>query len=340
MPDMNGDDARAASRVIKSGWVGPGEKVAEFEEKLAAWFGCNYCVCTSSGAAAIMAVLMQHAESNGNKLMIAPAYGHHAAINAGLLLGYKVILCDVSVETGCMYLDDLQYILRNGVSEQGGVLCYVQHNGWYELTTSVFAQIERKYRDRWTLLQDSCQSMHNRPELRGDTMVVSFSPQKIVTTGQGGAVLTDNNRLAASVRRLVSHGRDRENGSPHVGVNLRMSDVSAAIGLSQLNRIDAKIDRWRAIRGWYEESREWVWCPSVRTDLPDAAETALRSVLVDSGRLYTSAGEDYWLKSRTTAFGSLPASYKLAVETLYLPGHHKVRWQTVQKIKGALDGYR
>lgn len=342
-PDMNRTDAKAAYDVIKLGWVGPGKMVEQFEKELAQYAGRKYCVATSSGTAAIMAALLAHRAANGKEVLVAPAYGHPAAINAALALGYRLELCDVHPRTGCMSHADLSYIMGTSVGEQGGVLAFIEHNGRTSDTQDVQEIIPEKYRDRWMFVQDSCQSMHAGGKPVGDVTVVSFSPQKIITTGQGGAVLADHESTAELLQRVVSQGITRGARLPHLphgyGVNLRMSDVSAAIGLSQLSRIEKKKATWRRVRAWYDSRREWVWCPSVQMENPDGFLKALADELIWAARLYAPATSNPLVLSRAKVFGDLSGSRVMSRNTVYLPGHHKVSHRHVLQIRKVVDRY-
>jgi len=342
-PETNRDDAKAASDVVKLGWVGPGKKVEQFEQELAQYVGRKYCVATSSGTAAIMAALLAHRSAHGKEVLVAPACGHPAAINAALALGYKIELCDVHSRTGCMSQGDLAYIMGTSVGEQGGILAFIEHNGRTSDTQDAYEVIPEKYRDRWMFLQDSCQSMHADGKPVGDVTVVSFSPQKIITTGQGGAVLTDKESMKEYLQRVVSQGIARGTGLPHrpqgFGVNLRMSDVSAAIGLSQLSRIEKKKAVWRRIRSYYDERRDWVWCPCVQTENAVELLTALAAELVWAARLYVPATCNPLVLSRAKVFGDLSGSRNMSHDTVYLPGHHKVSHAQVLQIRKVVERY-
>jgi perosamine synthetase len=289
-----------------------------------------------------MALLICHMESGGSKVMIAPSYGHPAAVNAAAVLGYKIYLCDVD-ESGCMSLDSMMNMTHdNDVDTAVGVLVHVLHNGRSAGARDAAVETRELLCGRWLTILDACQAMQSVDDVfplpEGSAVVLSFSPQKIVTTGQGGAVLTDDANLAERVRGAICQGIAERGTLPHkcrsMGVNLRMSNVAAAIGLSQMRRYADTLERWADIRVWY--GQDWNrWCPVVASGRPVRLMAELAEHGIQSARLYES----------TEMNGSLPVANRhldvrqsslLAWSNVYLPGHLGVRREDVEQIKAVV----
>lgn len=221
---IDDDDRAAVDDVLRSDRLTQGEKVPEFEEALCAYTGARYAVVVSSGTAALWCAWREI--SRRMDWVSLPAVTFAATANAACVAGIKVGV------TGVTDIDAETWI--------GGIEGRVTLGGLPD--------------SRVTYVTDAAHG----PWTHGSVMTcLSFHPAKHITTGEGGAVLTDDPEIARTLRRLRDNGRETAAEMPQiVGLNLRMNEMSAALGISQLRKLDGWLARRRAIARAYREAFE------------------------------------------------------------------------------------
>lgn len=220
---LNEADKQSVANILDSGWIGPGGSVDLFEKELSGYTGMKHVVCCNSGTTALMLCMKYLMDTCKEKLEVnIPAYGMFAARHAANFLGINGT-----------FRDHDSY-----VSETSKVVVAINHNGipHHMATTDIV---------------DACQSigidaLHT--PYYGHLNTLSFSPQKLVTCGQGGAVLTNDDIAATEIRRMLD---PRQSSLAHG--NFRMSNINAALGLSQLVRISQLTEVRKQTQGWYRE---------------------------------------------------------------------------------------
>jgi perosamine synthetase len=232
---------------ILTGWVGPGPATTEFAAGLAAYTGAKHCLLTTSGTVALSVAAVALGLKAGDEILV-PAYGVISTINAFAVLGLRPRLVDIERATGCMS----PAALRGAISPKTRAVCFVNFSGY---TGANLAEVARICKEKGVpLIEDAACAFGHRYEGRaagtsGEIGVLSFSVPKIITTGQGGAVLTNSAELAEQAVRYIDHGAAnwrKTNLCLHVGTNLRYNDILAAFGLAQLRDIEARLARKRA----------------------------------------------------------------------------------------------
>lgn len=225
---------------MQSGWWGPGLAVREFEETLAEYVGAKYAVCTTSGTTALYLALKALELLRGADVLF-PAYGMLAGANASRLAGHIPRLVDISRLTLGMsskkvvekqHWDVVVYICSNGIE------------GHLKQIKSISALV----------IQDACQQI-GIGKFKADIGIYSFSVPKLITTGQGGTVVTNDAEFATKIRNLIDHGGDWRKDRIHkrIGGNFRMTDIQASLGLEQFKCIDELINRRRQVHLWYSK---------------------------------------------------------------------------------------
>lgn len=250
-PEIEGS-IEAIRSVLREGFLTQGKHVECFEEAVASYVGRKYAIAVNSGTSAIQCALMALGIGEGDEVAV-PDFTFPATANAVVACGANPVLVDIDLATFNISLEALEA----GVSERTKALMPVDLFG---LGADMCA-IERLARSRGILVvEDSACALGSRVEGRmcgafGDASIVSFHPRKIVTTGEGGMVLTDNVALRDAVRRLRDHGIDRSGGAPEfviAGYNLRMTEIQACLGADQMNRIGSLVDARRRVARMYD----------------------------------------------------------------------------------------
>jgi perosamine synthetase len=254
-PDVGAEEAQAVAEVLESGQLTMGPKVAELERGLAQACGTEHAVAVSSGTAALHLAVLALGIGPGDEVLV-PAYTFPATANVVALVGGTPVLVDVDPET--MNLDPSKLEIGPKTKAIIAVDLFGRPLRIEELPEGV------------PVLEDAAGALGAKRQGRpcgslGALGCLSFHPRKIVTTGEGGAVTTDDAELAATVRRLRNHGieprGDFEIAQP--GSNYRLSDILCAVGIPQLARLDELlVARTRIAAGYTERLRELVTTPS------------------------------------------------------------------------------
>lgn len=245
----------AVIRQLLSGWIGPGKTCEAFASLMCETVGRQHCTLTNSGTSALMLAYLA-LDLKPGATVCCPAYGFPAAHNAARLLGLNVKLIDVDPATANMDAEKLaQWVtVDNRIPESNpSAVVFVDHNG----CTAGLKDVADMCR-RWgiPLIEDSAVALGSPGAgITGDLAIYSFSVPKIVTSGQGGAVLTDNPALAKRLEQLVDQGGDWRQDRIHkaIGGNFRLADLNAALGLAQLRDLPRLIEKRNRLWGWYRE---------------------------------------------------------------------------------------
>lgn len=222
------------SEVLHSGNLVQGSKVTAFEHQLAAYLDVEHVVAVSSGTAALHLALLSVGVTDGDEVII-PAYSFPAVANAVELTGARCIFADINIDDFCMNVDTLESLITPATK----VIMPVQEFGQSTEMDAVM-RLAKKYHIK--VIEDAAcaiGTIYNQKYAGtiGDIGCFSFHPRKILTTGEGGAVVTNNADIAAKVRLLRNHGMTPKNGVMDFitpGFNYRMTDFQAVMGILQL----------------------------------------------------------------------------------------------------------
>jgi UDP-4-amino-4,6-dideoxy-N-acetyl-beta-L-altrosamine transaminase len=271
---ISDDDIAAVVDVLKSDWLTQGPAVPRFEKVLASYAGAQHAVAVSNGTAALHIACLALDLGPGDRLWTVPNT-FVATANAARYCGADVDFVDIDPRTYAMSVDALAEKLAN--AERAGRLPKVVvpvHFAGQSCDMRGIQALARQYGFR--VIEDAAHAIgaDYLGEKVGccrfsDIAAFSFHPVKIITTAEGGALTTNDNGLAQRLSELRTHGitreADRMQGPSEggwyyqqieLGLNYRLTDVQAALGASQMKRIDAFIARRRALAARYDE-RLW-----------------------------------------------------------------------------------
>jgi dTDP-4-amino-4,6-dideoxygalactose transaminase len=266
-----------------------GPKVPEFEAALARACDVRHAVAVSSGTAALHLALLALGIGEGDEVVV-PAYTFPATANVVELCGARAVLVDVDPDTFNVDLAQLPDAITHRTRAVLAVHLFGRPVDWDALSRVVPAGV--------ALVEDAAAALgaayRGRPcGSLGAMGCLSFHPRKIVTTGEGGAVTTQDDQLADAVRRLRHHGIVTGGAFdiPEPGFNYRLPDLLCAVGIPQMERLAELLAARARVAGWYEERlRGGVLTPSaaegdrhgwqayvVQLDRRDEALAGLRS---------------------------------------------------------------
>jgi perosamine synthetase len=257
-PLLGEEEAAAAAEVVRSGWVAQGPRVADFETAFAALVGAGHGVAVSSCTTGLHLMLHVLDMRPGDEVVV-PSFSFIATANAVRYTGATPVFADVDPVAGNLSADTVAPVVTDRTRavlavHQGGVPADVAG------LRSVAAGIP--------VLEDAAcaagSTYRGGPVGGGAPMAAwSFHPRKLLTTGEGGMITTDDVALAARLRRLREHGMSVSAADRHAAgsvvleayeetaFNYRMTDLQAAIGLVQLGRLAGMVERRRALAARY-----------------------------------------------------------------------------------------
>jgi perosamine synthetase len=261
-PWLGEQEAAAAAATIASGWVAQGPRVAEFEDAFAEATGAGYAVALSSCTAALHLALIVAGIAPGDEVVV-PSLSFIATANAARSVGARPVFADVEPAT----LNLSPATVEPRLTPRTRAVILVDQAGVPADLEGMRALCEPR---GITVLEDAACAAgsvyHGRPAGAGAFLAAfSFHPRKILTTGEGGMLITSDGEAAARLRRLREHGMDVSAAQRHasrqpvleryleVGFNYRMTDVQAAIGLIQIGKLGRLVARRRALAQRYAE---------------------------------------------------------------------------------------
>jgi dTDP-4-amino-4,6-dideoxygalactose transaminase len=245
-PDTGGEELAEVAAVLESGMLTMGEKVAELEDGLARACEVEHAIAVSSGTAAIHLAVLALGIGPGDEVIV-PAYTFPATANVVALAGARPVLVDVDPET--FNLDPAKVEVTPRTKAIMPVHLFGRPARLEELPAGV------------PVLEDAAGALGARRQGRacgglGAAGCLSFHPRKIVTTGEGGAVTTNDTELAERVKSLRHHGwspSDRYDEMPAGAFNYRLSDILCAVGIPQVRRLEGLLAARERVATGYEE---------------------------------------------------------------------------------------
>ena len=248
-PKIGVQEAQACYDYIMSGgYLTEYKRTEELENKLAEYIGCKHCVMTTSGTMAIVLALQALGIGSGDDVVV-PNYTMIATVNAIKFVGANPIIVDVNPETFTLDVDSIK--------EYPGckAIVYVSLNNRAKDLNSIAKFCKN---NNIILVEDSAQSLGCRIGEKhigtfGIIGCFSLSSPKIITTGQGGFVVTNDDKLSIVLRQLKNFGRLTDGVDEYVrpGLNLKFTDLQATIGLCQFQHLSNRVEKIQIIYEWY-----------------------------------------------------------------------------------------
>ncbi len=249
-PELSGV-LESLGKLLDSGFLVQGERVREFESGVAGYVGRRHALAVNSGTAAIQCAVMGLGIGHGDEVVL-PDFTFPATANAVVLAGARPVLVDIDPVT--FNMDPLA--LPDRLTGDTRAVMPVDLFG---LAADLGAIGEICARRGLMLVEDSAcalGAMHGGRKCGGfgDASAFSFHPRKVITTAEGGMVVTDSDEAAGRIRELRNHGIRVTEGKPEFvgpGYNFRMNEIEAALGLAQISHIDRLIERRRDVAAVY-----------------------------------------------------------------------------------------
>lgn len=252
-PDVRAEDIAAVVEVLRSSHLALGPRVTAFERALADRVGLAHAAATSSGTAALHVLIRALDIGCGDEVITTP-FSFVASTNCILQEGATPVFVDIRPDTLCIDAKQVEDAITPRTKAVLGVDVFGHPADWPTLESIA-------ERHDLLLIEDSAESLGSTLCGRqcgsfGHAAVFGFHPNKQITTGEGGAVVTSDARLAELCRSLANQGRADVAWLHHVrlGYNYRLDEMSAALGLSQLNRLEEIVHRRACAAALYLEA--------------------------------------------------------------------------------------
>ena len=331
---ISDDDIQSVVDVLESDWLTQGPKIEEFEKEISAYCGSNYAVVFNSGTSALHAAFSVLRLNKDDEFITTPNT-FVATANAGLHTGIKPVFVDIEMDTGNLNASKVE----ERITERTRLIVPVHYSGHPVDMGKIYEIAERK---NLYVIEDACHALGAKYKgyktggcNYSDMTVFSFHPVKHITTGEGGAVLTNNKDFYKKLLMSRSHGIEKRSfiNKPDgdwyyemqsLGYNYRMTDIQAALGISQLRKSDKFIDRRKEISRLYDsEFRDNPWF-----DIPP-----VRSYASSSYHLYPIRFKDEFIQRKKEIFSRLKER-GFGVQVHYIPVYWHPFYQKMGYKKG------
>jgi len=268
-PYLNQEDAQAAYDVIMSGWITQGPRVQEFEEKFATYTGAKHAVAVSNCTTGLHLAMIVAGIGAGDEV-ICPSMSYIATANSIMYVGAKPVFAEVHPETYNLDVADAE---KRITSKTKAIL--LVHQIGMPADIDAFRALCDKH--NLVLIEDAaCAAGSSYKDKKigshSDLVCFSFHPRKVISTGDGGMVTTNNEAFAERMKLLRQHGMSVNAGARHgatkiifedhleVAYNYRMTDIQAAVGIRQLEKLDWIVEERRKIAQRYLTALSDIAC--------------------------------------------------------------------------------
>jgi dTDP-4-amino-4,6-dideoxygalactose transaminase len=332
-PMLDDAEKAAVNEVLSSGMLAQGPKVLEFEKQFSEYLGTNHAIATSSGTTAIHLSLVAHDIGPGDEVITTP-FTFIATATPILFTGAQPVFVDIDPKT--FNIDP--NAIESAITEKTKAIIPVHLYGQPAAMKPIMELAEAR---NLVVIEDACQAHGAKYHGRsvgsiGDCAAFSFYPTKNMTTSEGGMVTTNDSDLAEKLTLLRNHGQSKRYDYYMIGYNFRMTDISAAIGIAQLSKLEHFIEKRRKNAETLTKGLEGlVEVPYVAEDVRhvfhqytikqgsrDGLKAALEAASIGSGIYYPKPLHQFPVFQNVVTGGvSAPIAEQVANEVLSLPVH-------------------
>lgn len=358
-PDITQAEKDAVCAVLSSGSLSLGPQVPAFEEAVSRYVGVKHAIACSSGTTGLHLLIRAMGIGPGDEVITTP-FSFVASSNCALFEKAKPVFVDIDPDSWNIDI----YKIESAITPRTRALIPVDVFGTTPDMDAVNA-IAKKHKLR--VIEDSCEALGAKYKGRmagslGDAGVFGFYPNKQITTGEGGMIVTNDDEIDRLCRSMRNQGRDTGMGwlsHERLGYNYRLSDVNCAIGVVQMQRIDEILGKRDRVAGWYRARLENETRVSTQKISPDCriswfvfvVKLADRYSEQDRNRIIQSLRErgigcsNYFAPIHLQKFyqddvgckpGDYPNCERVAARTIALPFHGNISESQVDEVCATL----
>jgi perosamine synthetase len=362
-PDVTEREIEAVVDVLHSGALTLGPRLEQFERAVAKLCGRRHAVGVSSGTAGLHATMLAAGIGAGDEVITTP-FSFIASANAPLFVGAKPVFVDIDPQTLNIDIDRIAHAITPRTKAIVAVEAFGHPGGMVDLE-----QIAQRH--ELILIEDACEGFGGHVGTAagqraigsfGRAGVFSFFPNKQITTGEGGMIVTDDDVFANTCRALRNQGRQSNNWLAHqrLGYNYRLSEICAALGMAQVTRLDEILEARRKVAHAYIErlmTNRYLILPTLQDDthmswfvfvvrLNDLFEPGDRDEIMEDLRAEGIGCEAYFppihLQPYMSQFtghqpGDFPVTEYVSARTLGLPFFSRITRAQIDRVCDALE---
>ena len=356
LPEINDADVQAVLDVVRSGRLALGPQAVEFERLVAEYVGVKHALTVSSGTAALHLLVRALGLGPGDEVLV-PSFTFAASVNAILYEGATPVFVDVEPDT---YNLDPQDVERKITPHAKAIMAVdvFGHPVEWDALNAIAAQYGLR------IIDDSCEALGAIYKGRklgsfGDAAAFAFYPNKQMTVGEGGIIVTDNDDIARLCRSLRNQGRP-EMGAwlehERLGYNYRLDEMSAALGVSQFKRLTTFLAKREKVAQLYTarlQGLNWLRPPVVRPEVRmswfvyvvtlveglqrDAVIQALAGQGIPARGYFAPIHTQPYIRERMGDLrGTLPVTESISERTVALPFHNNLSEVEIETVVAAL----
>lgn len=355
--DLTEADVEAVVEVVRSGRLALGPKTAEFERLMAEYCGVKHAVAASSGTAALHVIAIAAGIGAGDEVLV-PSFTFAASVNVILYERATPVFVDIEPETYTLDPEDVARKITPRTKAIMAVDVFGHPAEWDALQAIAD-------RHGLVVIDDCCEALGAEYRGRklgqfGDAGAFAFYPNKQMTTGEGGIVVTDDDQIAALCRSLCNQGRAAMGAwleHERLGYNYRLNEMSSALGVAQLKRLPEFIDkRERVAKAYIERLSGYDWAvpvvakPHVRKSWFVFVITLAAGIDIDrvmkfmadrhgipSRRYFNPIHEQpYIARELGDRIGPLPVTDAISPRTLAIPFHNNLSLDEIDRVVDVL----
>lgn len=341
--------------ILKSGRLTEGPHVQEFEEEFAKYNDIKHAVAVNSGTGALD-VALRHYRLEGQEVIV-PTNTFISTPNSVIFAGGKPVFADMKADTLCVDVNDVK---RKASSKTAGVI--VVHIAG--LVCPQINELKEFCEEKGLFLLEDAAHAHGalkdgkKAGTFGDAGCFSFYPTKVMTSCEGGMIITNNEQVAEDARCLRSCGQNAQRQAVTLGHNWRLSEVAAVVGKHQLRHLEEFLAKRNQVADWYKEALADVESVSLFEVTPNFRHSYYKYPLklaegidrirlsalmkekygVETGHVYYPPChlQPYYMEAHGTREGDLPTAERVLKSVLCLPMHYCVTKENVDYIRDAL----
>lgn len=356
-PHIDQDDVKAVAQVVASGKLSLGQETEKFEQEMAAWLGVKYAVSTSSGTTALHLAVLASGIQAGDEVITTP-FSFVSSTNC--FLYEKAIPKFVDIDKDSLNIDTNK--IEAAITKKTKAIVAVDVFG-YPAEWEQMLKIAKKYNLK--IIEDGAEALGSRYQGKkigslGHPTVFAFYPNKQMTTGEGGLLITNDKKIYELTKALANQGRGKDMQwlkHEYLGYNYRITEMAAALGRSQLKKLDKLLQKRKIAAEWYKKrlikipgvslmkaddknhQRSW-FVYVIKLDKKfnrDQIIEKLNQKGIPSKAYLPSIHLQPYMKSYGFKAGDFPMAEAVSASTLALPFYSAIKEETVDLVCKTLN---
>jgi len=337
--------------MTSGGWITEFKETFKFQDQIKKFTGAKHCFVVNNGTISLSIMAMAAGIKSGDEVLV-PNYTMVATPNSLKMFGADPKFIDVDPKTLCISLEEI----KKNISPKTKAVFLMNANGRYPLDFKKIVSFCNE--NNLILLEDSAQALGSfypdgiHQGRKGIAGSFSFSAPKIISTGQGGAIITDNDEMAFNISRLKDFGRSAGGNDIHdeIGYNFKFTDLQAVIGVVQMGKLEWRMNRMKEIYNRYKKNlsgtteirffdqdldRTTPWFIDVKVEKREDLMSFLKSKNIGSRTMYPPINK----QKAYNIIGEHTVSNEIGVSGLWLPSSSKLTNEQIDYVCNTINEF-